>query len=150
MTSPAADAGAPDSSVPHDPGVPIAPAGRAGPAGPTDKDGTGTPVDPRATISSGRVTVRRAPRIGRFVVLGAGLGAIATFILTALFKVDPLVGFGALFGYFLLFGVPIGASVGAIFAITFDAIATRRGKQLDAQRESVDAPEEQLEGDLEN
>ena len=94
--------------------------------------------------------MRRAPRIGRFVVLGGGLGAITTFILTALYPIDPLVGFGALLGYFLLFGVPIGAAVGAIFAILFDVIATRRARQLDAERESVDVPDEALEGQLED
>ena len=94
--------------------------------------------------------MRRAPRIGRFVVLGGGLGAITTFILTALYPIDPLVGFGALLGYVLLFGVPIGAAVGAVFAILFDVIATRRARQLDAERESVDVPDEELEGQLED
>ena len=121
MTSPAPDAAVPDSPEP----------------------------DGAATNAARQVTVRRAPRIGRIVVLGAGLGAIVTFILTAIFPVDPLIGFGALFGYFLLFGVPIGAAIGAIFAITLDIIANRRAKQLDAEHERVDAPAEQLEGELE-
>ena len=128
MTSPAPDAAVPDSPEPEPEPEP----------------------DAGAIVAARRVTVRRAPRIGRIVVLGAGLGAIVTFILTAIFPVDPLVGFGALFGYFLLFGVPIGAAVGAIFAITLDIIASRRAKQLDAEHERVDAPVEQLEGELED
>ena len=46
------------------------------------------------------VSVRRAPRVSRFLILGAGLGAVVAFILTAAFEVDPEVGFGASFGYF--------------------------------------------------
>lgn len=106
--------------------------------------------DPRGRRSEDRVTVRRAPRYPRFIILGAGLGAVVTFILTALFPVDPQVGFAALLGYFMLFGVPAGAALGGTFAIVLDAIATRRAKQLTAERTTVDAPDEPLEGDLED
>lgn len=112
--------------------------------------GVGDVGDDHETVVADQVTVRRAPRIGRFLVLGAGLGAIVTFILTALFPVDRLVGFAALFGYFALYGIPIGAGVGAIFAILLDLVATRREKRLDVERISVDAPEVQLEGELED
>jgi pimeloyl-ACP methyl ester carboxylesterase len=81
-----------------------------------------------------RVTVRRAPKYPRFIILGAGLGAVVTFVLTNLFPVDPLVGFGPLFGYLLLFGVPAGAALGAIVAILLDAVATRRAREVEAER----------------
>ena len=58
------------------------------------------------------MSVRRAPRVSRFLVLGAGLGAVVAFILTAVFEVDPDVGFGASFGYFALYGIPIGLVLG--------------------------------------
>ncbi len=108
------------------------------------------PDDPRGIRSEGRVSVRRAPRYPRFIILGAGLGAVVTFILTASYPVDPEVGFGALFGYFLLFGIPAGAALGGTFAIVLDAVATRRAKQLTAERTAVDAPDVALEGDLED
>ncbi|MBC7402237.1 MAG: hypothetical protein H7279_03525, partial [Microbacteriaceae bacterium] len=69
---------------------------------------------PAQTTVETEVTVRRIPRYSRFLIIGAGLGAAATFILTASFPSDPKVGFGALFGYFLLFGVPAGAVIGAV------------------------------------
>ncbi len=105
----------------------------------------------REAVSTGdRVSVRRAPRYPRFIVLGAGLGAIVTFVLTASFPIDESVGFGPLFGYFLLFGVPAGAALGGIVAVVLDVIATRRAKQFDAERTTVDAEPEELEGELED
>ncbi len=141
MTSPAADGAVPSDSAPN--GAAARPVDSVTPV-------AAAAVEPGATVASDQVTVRRAPRIGRFVVLGAGVGAIVTFILTALFPVDKLVGFGALFGYFALYGIPIGAGVGALFAILFDVIATRRAKRLHAERIRVDAPDVQLEGELED
>lgn len=84
------------------------------------------------------VTVRRIPRYSRFLIIGAGLGAVATFILTALFPSDPQVGFGALFGYFLLFGVPTGVVLGAVVAIVLDAALTRRARNVMAEHTTVD------------
>ncbi|HEV7950434.1 MAG TPA: hypothetical protein VGP24_11775 [Glaciihabitans sp.] len=72
------------------------------------------------------VRIRRAPKFPTFLILGGGVGAIATFIATALYPVDPAVGFGALFGYFALFGVTGGVIVGALIAIILDRRADRR------------------------
>ena len=97
-----------------------------------------------------RVTVRRSPRYGRFIILGAGLGAVVTFALTNLFPIDAEVGFGPLFGYFLLFGVPIGAALGGLLAVLLDVVSSRRATDLEAERSTVEAPEQELEGDLED
>jgi hypothetical protein len=66
------------------------------------------------------VRIRRAPKFPTFLILGGGVGAIVSFVLTALFPVDPSVGFGALFGYFALYGVTGGVLVGALIAIILD------------------------------
>lgn len=107
-----------------------------------------TPHD--GVVRAGRVSVRRAPRHARFIVLGAGFGAVVTFVLTALYPVDPDVGFPAMFGFFALLGVPAGAVIGAMFAIVLDAVATRRARELDAEQTTVTAPPEDVEGDLED
>ena len=107
-------------------------------------------AEPVGVTSESRVSVRRAPKYPRFIILGAGFAAIATFIATAIFEVDPLVGFGALFGYFALITVPIGALFGGLVAIVLDAIASKRAKQFTAERTSVDAVPDEVEGDLEN
>lgn len=101
------------------------------------------PREPKRVTSEDRVSVRRAPRYPRFIILGAGLGAVVTFIVTALFPVDPAVGFGALFGYFALVGVAVGAALGALAAVILDAVATRRAQQLDAERTIETPPDEQ-------
>ncbi len=98
------------------------------------------PTQPEPTQSSeeAEVTVRRIPRYSRFLIIGAGLGAVITFILTASFPSDPKVGFGALFGYFLLFGVPAGVVLGAVVAILLDVVLNRRARTVMAERTTVD------------
>lgn len=86
------------------------------------------------------VRIRRAPKIPTFLILGGGIGAIATFILTALFPVDPKVGFGALFGYFALYGVTAGVLLGAIVAIILDRRSIKRARTAEAVVETTEAP----------
>ena len=94
--------------------------------------------EPAESTVETEVTVRRIPRYPRFLIIGAGLGAVATFILTASFPSDSQVGFGALFGYFLLFGVPAGAVIGAVVAILLDIGLTRRARTVMAEHTTVD------------
>jgi hypothetical protein len=87
------------------------------------------------------VRIRRAPKLTRFLIVGGGLGAILTFIATALFPVDPDVGFGALFGYFAIFGVSAGVVVGAIIAISLDRRSDRNARTVGAVVEKTEADE---------
>ena len=80
-----------------------------------------------------KVTVRRAPKIPAFLIVGGGVGAIVTFILTSLFPADPLVGFGPLFAYFALYGVTGGVLVGAIVALIVDRFSKKRAKDGEAE-----------------
>lgn len=84
-----------------------------------------------------QATIRRAPKLAVFLVAGGGLGAIVTFILTALYPVDEAVGFGALFGYFLLYGVPIGVVLGAVVGLILDRRSRRRQTTVRIEHESV-------------
>ena len=76
------------------------------------------------------VTVRRAPKYPAFMIVGGGIGAIVTFVLTALQPADPAVGFGALFAYFALFGVTGGVVLGAVLALILDRVSTRRARAV--------------------
>ena len=74
----------------------------------------------------GKVSIRRAPKYSAFMIVGGGIGAIITFVLTRLFSVDPLVGFWALFAYFALFGITAGVLLGALLALFFDRRSRKR------------------------
>ena len=59
---------------------------------------------------------------------------------------DENVGYAALYGYFLLFGLPAGVALGAVVAIVLDAVSRRRARQAIAELTVVEAPP--IEGEL--
>ena len=88
-------------------------------------------------MSESEVSIRRAPRIGVFLVVGAMLGALVTLVLTSLFPSDPEVGFFASFAYFCLYGIPAGIALGALVALVFDAVSQRRARTVTVARDEV-------------
>lgn len=82
-------------------------------------------------------TLRRAPKLSMFLLIGGSLGAIVTFILTALFPVNPAVGFGPLVGYFMLYGIPAGVVVGAIVGLIFDRRSRRQATPVSVEHETI-------------
>ena len=109
----------------------------------------GEPIGDNGSMSESpqesRATIRRAPKISKFMVIGGGLGAIVTFILTALFPSDPQVGFGALFGYFLLYGVPAGIILGAIVGLILDRRSRQQATTVSVEHETIVEPEPEPE-----
>jgi hypothetical protein len=110
---------------------------------------------PDGPMDETEVSIRRAPRYARFLLAGAALGVIAALVATSVVPVDKNVGFGAMFGYLLLYGVPIGLAVGATTAVLLDRRATRRAGTVIAGKMSVRAPSgeqnpERRETDLQN
>ena len=101
-----------------------------------------------ATVAPEEVTVvtesdariRRAPKYSVFIIVGGVLGLIATFIATSLFPVDPLVGFGALLGYFSLYGVTAGVLIGALLALIIDRVTLRRARPATIRLTTVGNP----------
>lgn len=83
------------------------------------------------------VLIRRAPKYPAFMGVGAGLGGIATLLLTLAFPARGTVSGGQLFGYFLLFGLPVGAMAGAAVALVIDRLASRRSRTATAGKLSV-------------
>ncbi len=81
-----------------------------------------------------RVSIRRAPKYSAFMIVGGGIGAIVTFIVTRLFPVDPQVGFFALFAYFALFGITFGVLIGALLALFFDRRSRKRAGMVVVER----------------
>jgi len=91
-------------------------------------------------VSESEVSIRRAPRIGVFLVLGAVLGALVTLILTSLFPADPSVGFLASFAYFCLYGIPAGVLLGGLVALVLDRISIRRARTVTVARDEITDP----------
>ena len=83
------------------------------------------------------VRIRRAPKLGVFLLVGAVVGSLATLILTSLFPADPAIGFAASFGYFLLFGAPAGAALGALVGLIIDRVSIARARTVTVEREVV-------------
>jgi len=107
-----------------------------------------TPSDDTDAANETEVRIRRAPKYPAFMIVGGGIGAIVTFVLTALFPVDPKVGFAALFGYFALYGVTAGVLIGALLALLLDRMLLRRSRPATVVTELTDpdlAEEERLQ-----
>lgn len=81
------------------------------------------------------VKIRRAPKLPVFLLLGAFVGALVTLILTSLYPADKAVGFAALAGYFLLYGIPAGLVLGAVVGLIFDRVSVKRSKTVIVERE---------------
>ncbi|MFT4029554.1 MAG: hypothetical protein QM675_06730 [Protaetiibacter sp.] len=99
-----------------------------------------TPVDSAPEVQPAavqRVTIRRAPKLGVFLVVGALLGALVTLVLTSLFPADPEVGFAASYAYFLVYGIPVGVVLGAVIGLLLDRRSARRAREVDAERQSA-------------
>jgi hypothetical protein len=96
------------------------------------------PSDEQDAANETEARIRRAPKYPAFIIVGGGIGAIVTFILTASFPVDPKVGFGALFGYFALYGVTAGVLVGAVLALILDRRGSRRSRPATVVTELAD------------
>lgn len=105
-------------------------------------------TDGRELTTESTVKVRRAPKYPAFIIVGGGIGAIVSLILTSLFPVDPETGFAATYGYFALFGVTAGVTVGAVAAIIIDRVTLRRARTVNAELTTV-APLP-VEGELED
>jgi hypothetical protein len=90
------------------------------------------------TPEQAQVTIRRAPKIPVFLVLGALVGLLGTLVVTALQPADPTIGFAALFGYFCVYGIPFGIVIGGVIAVLLDWVSTRRAKTVPAERTTVE------------
>ncbi|MBT1544360.1 hypothetical protein [Curtobacterium aurantiacum] len=109
---------------------------------------------PSAVSTPDEVTIRRAPKFGVFIVGGAVLGFLVTLVVITLTMnlggQQDDTSFGSLVGYFSLWGVTIGAFVGAVIAIVLDRVYARRSARLTAERVEVELPPETVDGELDD
>lgn len=78
--------------------------------------------------------VRRAPRITRFLAIGAVVGILVALILTVAFPENDDYDRGQVFGFLLLFCGVIGLGLGALTALILDRRAARRSVTVVADR----------------
>lgn len=104
------------------------------------------PVEPVVETETSRdeVVVRRAPRYGAFLLVGAVVGALVALVLSLAFTPDPdrvaqdfTYDPGQVFGFLLLGGVAIGAALGALTALIVDRALARRTKRVVAERDET-------------
>lgn len=93
------------------------------------------------------VRIRRAPKFSVFLVLGALVGIFVALILTASYPIDPKVGFGPIFGYFAIYGFVGGLLVGAIVALLFDRVLSRRAKTVAVTVDRLQVPDQESRDD---
>lgn len=97
-----------------------------------------------------QLSVRRAPKIGAFLVVGGALGFLATLIATTVVPRNPesAVGLGTLVAYFSIYGITAGVVVGAVVGIALDRRSRKRARTMEAVHEVIDpAP---IEGELDD
>lgn len=81
-----------------------------------------------------QVRVRRAPKYGVFIGLGAFLGFVAAFVLTFAFPENEEFTVGQVFGFLLLVCLVVGIALGGAAASIIDAVSSRRARSVDAER----------------
>ena len=91
--------------------------------------------------------VRRAPKIGVFIGVGAMVGIIVTVAVTTAFPADPSVGMWATVAYMSLYGVTGGIVLGALAALIADRVSRRRAKVVTVERGRVTGELEENTGD---
>lgn len=100
---------------------------------------TNEPPAPRRETAQ----VRRAPRYGVFLLVGAALGALVALVLSYSFQPSESDATGVVysqaqvFGFTLLYAVPIGMVLTGLIALLFDRLLARRARTVEIERERI-------------
>ena len=91
-------------------------------------------------VERDEVTVRRAPKVPVFLIMGAALGVVVSLIVTSLFPFDSGEGVAQTYGYISLWGLTIGGAVGCVVAIIAERVTSRGAKRVQVERERLEVP----------
>jgi MFS family permease len=88
--------------------------------------------------------VRRAPKIGVFLTVGAALGVLVALILTfatgeerASELTQVTYSSMQVFGFLALIGIAVGLAVGGAVALVFDRASRRRSRAVSVEHETI-------------
>jgi hypothetical protein len=84
------------------------------------------------------VRVRRSPRIGVFLLLGAAVGVLVAIVAVNVTPDGGDISTGQAIGFLSLLLAPLGALLAGVVAIVLDRIADRRARTVEAER--IDPP----------
>ena len=79
------------------------------------------------------VRVRRAPKVGVFLLIGAVLGALVAIVAVNVTPPDETVPKIQAIGFLILLLAPVGALVVGVFALVLDRIAERRARTVEIE-----------------
>jgi hypothetical protein len=91
-------------------------------------------------VERDEVSVRRAPKVPVFLIMGAALGVVVSLIVTSLFPFDSGEGVAQTYGYISLWGLTIGGAVGCVAAIVAERVTSRGAKRVQVERERLEVP----------
>ncbi|GGM38692.1 potassium transporter Trk [Microbacterium saperdae] len=97
-------------------------------------------TDSRQTVEA---TVRHVPRYGVLMGIGVVVGVIAAGILTWIGSFDESQALdvvyppGQVFGFLLLWTVPIGIALGGIAGLILERVARRHDRVVRVERETI-------------
>lgn len=89
-----------------------------------------------------QVRVRRSPKIGVFLAIGAVVGALVAVVAGSIAPQDSATPREQAVGYLLLLLAPLGAILGGAVALVLDRIADRGAKTVEAERIVPERPQE--------
>jgi len=98
---------------------------------------------PHESSQTTTATVRRVPRYGVFMGIGVVLGVVVAGILTLTGSYEPSAALdvvyppGQVFGFLLLWTVPIGLALGGVVALIVERVARRRDRVVRVERETI-------------
>lgn len=102
---------------------------------------------PTPSVQDERVTVRvrRSPKYGVFLVLGAAFGILVAVVLTFAFHGSDLPSPNTnveytqvqVFGFVALLCAPIGVALGGVVALVLDRVVGRRTRDVRVDHETV-------------
>lgn len=80
-----------------------------------------------------QVRVRRAPKVGVFLLIGAVLGALVAIVAVNVTPPDETVPKIQAIGFLVLLLAPVGALVVGVLALVLDRIAERRARTVEVE-----------------